>query len=84
MKAKKVPMRMCLGCRQMLPKKDLIRIVLPQEGELSADPTGKAHGRGAYVCRNLDCLEKAAKQKAVRLPAQLVEELREEIMGGQS
>ena len=48
------------------------------------DPTGKAHGRGAYVCRNLDCLEKAAKQKAVRLPAQLVEELREEIMGGQS
>ena len=40
MKAKKVPMRMCLGCRQMLPKKDLIRIVLPKEGELSADPTG--------------------------------------------
>ena len=65
MKAKKVPMRMCLGCRQMLPKKDLIRIVLPKEGELSADPTGKAHGRGAYVCHDVECLKKARKSRAL-------------------
>jgi len=84
MKSKKTPMRMCLGCRQMLPKRDLIRIVLPKEGELSADPTGRAHGRGAYVCRNLECLSKASKQKAVRLPTELVEQLKKEITGEES
>ncbi|MBE5781640.1 MAG: YlxR family protein [Clostridiales bacterium] len=84
MKSKKTPMRMCLGCRQMLPKRDLIRIVLPKEGELSADPTGRAHGRGAYVCRNLECLSKASKQKAVRLPSELVEQLKKEITGEES
>ena len=84
MKSKKTPMRMCLGCRQMLPKRDLIRIVLPKEGEMSADPTGRAHGRGAYVCRNLECLSKASKQKAVRLPQELVEQLKKEITGEES
>ena len=81
---KKVPMRQCTGCREMKPKRELIRVVKSPEGEIAIDFKGKNPGRGAYVCRNLDCLEKAAKQKAVRLPAQLVEELREEIMGGQS
>ncbi len=63
MKTKKIPMRMCLGCREMKPKKELIRVVRSQEGEVSLDSTGKKPGRGAYVCRHADCLAKAIKQK---------------------
>ena len=61
MKPKKIPMRMCLGCGEMKPKKELIRVVKSPEGEISLDFTGKKSGRGAYICRSGECLEKARK-----------------------
>lgn len=61
MKQKKVPMRMCVGCGEMKPKKELVRIVKNKENEIFLDLTGKAAGRGAYVCRNVDCFEKLKK-----------------------
>lgn len=63
MKQKKVPLRMCLGCQEMKPKKELIRIVRDKEGNTSVDFTGKKAGRGAYICKNADCFEKAKKGK---------------------
>ena len=63
--AKKVPMRMCVGCREMKPKKELLRIVRSPEGEVSVDRTGKASGRGAYICASEECLNKAQKIKGL-------------------
>ena len=63
MKERKTPMRMCVGCREMQPKKSLIRVVRSPEGEISMDATGRKPGRGAYVCRSAACLQKALKQK---------------------
>lgn len=63
MKVKKIPMRMCLGCRQMKPKKEMIRIVKMQDGIVKLDATGKASGRGAYVCKNQECLAACVKSK---------------------
>ena len=62
---KKIPMRQCLGCREMKPKKELIRVVRSPEGEISLDFRGKANGRGAYVCPNGDCLKKAVKARVL-------------------
>lgn len=62
-KPRKIPMRMCVGCREMKPKKELIRVVRSPEGEVSLDPTGKKSGRGAYVCYTPGCLRRALKQK---------------------
>lgn len=81
MKPKKIPMRMCVGCREMKEKKLLIRVVRSPEGEVSLDPGGKKSGRGAYVCRNADCLKRAIKQKQlerqldVTLPEETVQAL---------
>lgn len=61
MKPKKIPMRMCLGCNEMKPKKELIRAVKSPEGEISLDFTGKKSGRGAYICRSVECFNKARK-----------------------
>ena len=61
-KPKKIPMRMCVGCRQMKPKKELLRVVRSPEGEVSLDPTGKKPGRGASCCYSADCLTRALKQ----------------------
>ena len=63
MKPKKIPMRMCLGCGEMKPKKELIRVVRSPEGEISLDFIGKAAGRGAYICRSTECLTKARKAR---------------------
>ena len=63
MKPKKIPMRMCVGCREMKEKHDLIRIVRTPEGDAVLDPTGKKSGRGAYVCRRAECLQRAIRQK---------------------
>ena len=63
MKTRKIPMRMCVGCREMKEKKSLLRIVRSQEGAISFDRVGKAPGRGAYICRARECLQKAIKQK---------------------
>ena len=63
--AKRVPLRQCLGCREMKPKAELVRVVRSPEGAVSVDLRGKAPGRGAYVCRSADCLKKALRSKAV-------------------
>lgn len=59
------PMRTCIGCRESRPKKDMIRIAC-YEGSISVDVTGRAKGRGVYICRNSECLEKAKKTGAVK------------------
>jgi len=63
MKQRKIPMRMCVGCREMKPKRELLRVVRSPEGEISFDLTGRKPGRGAYVCRSADCLNTAIKKK---------------------
>ena len=60
---KKTPMRMCLGCGEMKPKKELIRAVKSPEGEISIDLTGKKSGRGAYICRSAECFRMARKAR---------------------
>ena len=80
MKQKKVPMRMCIGCKQMKPKRELIRIVLPKEGEMAVDITGKKNGRGSYICPNNDCYAAAQKMKGFRLPADVREQIEQEIL----
>ena len=62
---KKIPMRQCVGCREMRPKRELVRVVKSPEGAITLDFKGKAPGRGAYVCPNADCLKKARKSKAL-------------------
>lgn len=63
MKTKKIPMRMCLGCGEMKPKRELIRVVKSKEGDISLDLTGKKSGRGAYICKSVECFEKARKAR---------------------
>lgn len=63
MQKKKTPMRMCVGCGEMKPKIELMRIVKTPENEIMVDLRGKANGRGAYICKNADCLLKAIKAK---------------------
>ena len=65
MKQKKIPMRKCNGCGEQKPKKELVRIVKSPDGEVSLDLTGKASGRGAYICNNADCLQKARKSRRI-------------------
>ncbi len=85
---KKVPMRMCVACREMKPKKELIRVVRTPEGEIVADETGRRNGRGAYLCRSEACFAKAVKTRALEraLEQPLSEEttacLRRVITGG--
>jgi predicted RNA-binding protein YlxR (DUF448 family) len=82
MKPRKIPMRMCVGCREMKEKRELIRIVRTPEGETLIDPTGKKSGRGAYVCRSPECLKRAIKQKQLerQLQASLTDEVNEALM----
>ena len=85
MKTKNIPLRMCTGCMEMKPKKELIRIVKSPEGDVSVDLTGKKSGRGAYICRSKECLEKAFKTKRlsrnldVIISEEVAEELKEEL-----
>lgn len=65
MKQKKLPLRKCLGCGESKPKKELVRVVKSPEGEISLDLSGKKPGRGAYICRNVNCLLKAKKAKRI-------------------
>ena len=88
MKPKKIPMRMCVGCREMKEKKTLIRVVRSPEGDVSLDPTGKKSGRGAYVCPNPACLKKAVKARALerafsaQIPAEIYARLEAEMERG--
>ena len=83
MKPKKIPMRMCVGCREMKEKRELIRIVRTPEGEAVLDPTGKKSGRGAYVCRRAECLQRAIRQKQLerQLAITLTQEITEALSG---
>ena len=78
---KRIPMRQCLGCREMKPKPELLRVVRSPEGEISLDPRGKKPGRGAYVCPNEDCLRRAVRCPALstaletQIPAEVMESL---------
>lgn len=65
MATKKTPLRMCIGCREMKPKQELVRIVKTPENEIFFDPTGKKNGRGAYICKDVACLAKAEKINAL-------------------
>ena len=65
MTAKKIPLRMCIGCREMKPKAELDRIVRKPDGEIVIDKTNKISGRGAYICKCGDCLKKAEKNNAL-------------------
>ena len=58
-------MRLCLGCNEMKPKKELIRVVRSAEGDISLDLTGKKSGRGAYICKDVECLQKARKARRI-------------------
>ena len=63
MKEKKVPLRMCTGCGEHKPKRELVRVVKSPEGEISLDLTGRKSGRGAYICPSIECLAKAKKAR---------------------
>ena len=79
---KKIPMRQCVGCRDMKAKKELVRVVRSPEGEISLDFRGKAPGRGAYVCPQAECLKRAIKSKALErgLDCQIPQEIYEQLL----
>ena len=91
MQQKKIPMRNCMGCSQMFSKKELVRVVKTKTGEgeedytVSLDLTGKKNGRGAYVCKNVDCLKKARKAKRFEralqceIPAEVYDSMEKEM-----
>jgi len=82
---KKIPQRTCIGCREIKPKKELLRIVKQTDGEISIDTTGKKNGRGAYICKNVNCLDMAVKNKRLSrefetaIPPEVYDRLREEL-----
>ena len=85
---KKIPLRQCVGCREMKPKKELIRVVRSPEGEVSLDFKGKKPGRGAYVCPDPECLKRARKARALErafsapLPPEVWDALEEQMREG--
>ena len=88
MKTRKIPMRMCVGCREMKEKRELLRIVKNAEGQISFDRVGKAPGRGAYICRSEECLTKAVRQRQLeraletKIDEAVFQQLMEEIHAG--
>jgi predicted RNA-binding protein YlxR (DUF448 family) len=82
---KKIPQRQCMGCRERMDKRQLIRVVRGTDGSVSLDFSGKAAGRGAYICPKEECLKKAQKSKAldrsleVTIPEEVYERLAREI-----
>ena len=87
-KTKKKPERRCAGCSEHRLKSELIRVVRSPEGEVSLDKTGKASGRGVYICRDAACLKKARKAKRIEhileceIPDSLFDKMEQEIEGG--
>ena len=83
MQTRKIPMRMCTGCGQMKPKRELVRVVKSQAGDVSLDLTGKKAGRGAYICRDRECLQKARKARRLekafscRIPDEIYDKMEE-------
>ncbi|MBS4024840.1 MAG: YlxR family protein [Clostridia bacterium] len=86
-KVKKIPTRMCVGCNEMKEKKQLVRVVKTPDNSYVIDRTGKKSGRGAYICPNKACLEKAIKSKGLersfkeKIPSQTISEIKEEFLG---
>ena len=82
---KKVPMRLCTGCGEMKPKKELIRVLKTEENTVLIDVTGKKNGRGAYICKSLECLEKACNNRGLErsfkmgIPKEIKENLIKEL-----
>ena len=82
---KKVPLRKCTGCQEMKSKKEMMRILRTSEGEIVLDVTGRKNGRGAYVCRCMECFEKAVRSKGLerslkcKVPEETYESLKKEI-----
>jgi uncharacterized protein len=82
---RKIPQRMCVGCLELKDKKSLIRIVKNKDGAIFYDPSGKANGRGAYICNNIDCFEKAIENKKIEkafkqnLSNEIIDKLREDL-----
>lgn len=81
-KERKIPLRICVGCREKRPKKELMRLVRTPEGEIRLDPGGKMSGRGAYICKDTSCLTKALKGKRLEknldhpLSAEIIAEIK--------
>ena len=80
---KAIPERTCIGCNEKKQKKELIRIVKDKEGNISIDEIGKSNGRGAYICKNIECLEKAIKSKRIEksFETKISEEIYEDLRG---
>lgn len=82
---KKIPLRQCVGCREMKPKRELLRIIRTTEQELLLDTTGKKSGRGAYICPNRECLNQAVRRKGIErslgaaLPQEICQAFEKEI-----
>lgn len=82
---RKIPMRKCTGCNEMKTKKEMVRVVKNKEGEISLDLTGKKAGRGAYICKNLNCLQTARKNRGLeralscRIPTEVYDEMEQEL-----
>ncbi len=81
MKKRKSPLRRCVACGEHREKRDLIRIVRNKEGDVFVDPTGKQNGRGAYLCKDTTCLDRALKEKSLHrgLKTQLNQEVIDEL-----
>lgn len=84
--AKKIPMRMCVGCREMKEKRSMVRVLRAQDGTFCIDETGKKNGRGAYICRNPQCLSLAIKNHGLErsfqshIPKETAVKLQEKIL----
>ena len=89
-KAKKIPVRQCLGCNEHKPKKEMIRVLRTPEGEIVLDLIGKKSGRGAYVCPSLSCFKKARKSKRIesvlecKIPEEIYDEMEKNISESES
>lgn len=85
---RKQPVRRCTGCGEHFPKKELIRVLRTPEGDIVLDETGKKSGRGAYICKNAECLKKARRQKRIEsslecsIPNEVYDRLQEELTVG--
>jgi len=89
MQQKKIPLRKCTGCGEMKPKKELVRVVKTPEDEILMDLTGRKNGRGAYICRDVECLKKARKAKRIEksfqcsIPDEVYNKMEEELRNGE-
>ena len=82
---KKVPIRQCVGCHNMVSKREMIRVIKTSDGQIMLDATGKKNGRGAYICNSRECLEKAIKSRSLErslkaaIPSEIYDSLKEEL-----